>query len=235
MRHFITVFLLSFAITPASLAQTSKPPVNFTAEQDHQNMMDQLGIKSVRPGPSGDESAPNHANYDESKANPYPNLPDPLTMNNGQKVTTAKMWWDQRRPEIVDMYEKYVYGRIPANVPKVTWTVKAVDHEMIGFTHVIAKDVIGQVDNSAYPTIPKIDVKIHMTVVTPEYAKGPVPVLMMFGPAGFPNPHEPSADEFARINTALQMMLIHEDPSLKDVFEKYPAWELAKATPFRFP
>ena len=53
-------------------------------------MMDQLGIKALRPGPSGDEKAPNHANYDESKANPYPNLPDPLTLNNGQKVTTAE-------------------------------------------------------------------------------------------------------------------------------------------------
>lgn len=195
-------------------------------------MMDQLGIKAVRPGPSGDESAPNHANYDESKANPYPNLPDPLTMNDGQKVTTAKMWWDKRRPEIVDMYEKYVYGRVPANVPRVTWTVKAVDHEMIGFTPVIAKDVIGHVDNSAYPAI---DVKIHMTLVTPANAKGPVPVLMMFGPSGFPNPHEPSPDEFARINTALKTMLEQQDPSLKDVFQKYPAWDIAKATPFTFP
>ena len=48
-------------------------------------MMDQLGIKALRPGPSGNEKAPNHANYDESKANPYPNLPDPLTLNNGQR------------------------------------------------------------------------------------------------------------------------------------------------------
>ena len=53
-------------------------------------MMDQLGIKALRPGPSGNENAPNHANYDESKANPYPNLPDPLVMNDGQKVTTPR-------------------------------------------------------------------------------------------------------------------------------------------------
>src|SRR6201984_1795843 len=115
---------------PADLPQ----PMNWTAEQDHQNMMDQLGIKALRPGPSGNERAPNHANYDESKANPYPDIPDPLTRNNGQKVTTAKMWWDERRPEIVEMFEKYVYGRVPGAVPKVTWTVSATDHEMIGFT-----------------------------------------------------------------------------------------------------
>ena len=117
-------------------ASTLSPPVNFTAEQDHQNMMDQLGIKALRPGPAGDEKASNHANYDESKADPYPNLPDPLTMNDGRKVTTAKMWWDERRPQIVDMYSEYVYGRIPKDVPRVTWTVKTVDHERIGFNPV---------------------------------------------------------------------------------------------------
>jgi hypothetical protein len=216
------------------MAQSSATPptVTLTAEQDHQNMMDQLGIKALRPGPSGNEKAPNHANIDESKANPYPNLPDPLTMNDGRKVTTAKMWWDERRPEIVEMYSKYVYGRVPGILPKVTWTVTAVDREMIGFTPVIAKDLIGTVDNSSYPAI---SVRIHMTLVTPAFAKGPVPVLMMFGRAGFPAPHEPTSDEFDRINTALKALLAQQDPSLKDVIAQYPAWQPVKATPFQFP
>jgi len=191
----VRFFLRSFSIlipcicTAAAMGQSSgtasaaPPRVTFTADQDHQNMMDQLGIKALRPGPSGNEKAPNHANYDESKANPYPNLPDPLTLNDGQKVTTPQMWWDKRRPEIIEMYEKYVYGRIPNDVPKVTWSVTAVDHEMIGFNRVIAKDLVGQVDNSSYPAI---SVKIHMTLVTPANATGPVPVLIMFGHAGFP-------------------------------------------------
>ncbi len=195
-------------------------------------MMDQLGIKALRPGPSGNEKAPNHANYDESKANPFPDVPDPLTLKNGQKATTAAMWWEKRRPELVDMFSEYVYGRVPANVPKVTWTVTAVDHEMIGFTPVIAKDLIGHVDNSLYPAI---DVKIHMTLVTPAAAKAPVPVLMMFGRAGFPNPHEPSPEEFERINKAWKDVLVQQDPSLKDVIAAYPAWQPIKPTPFQFP
>src|SRR5438094_764351 len=73
---------------------------NWTAAEDHQNMMDQLGIKALRPGPSGNESAPNHANYDEGTANPYPNLPDLLTLKNRKKVSTSDMWWHQRRAEI---------------------------------------------------------------------------------------------------------------------------------------
>jgi hypothetical protein len=195
-------------------------------------MMDQLGIKALRPGPNGDEKAPNHANYDESLANPYPNVPDPLTMNDGQKVTSAKMWLDQRRPELVEMLSKTVYGRVPTDLPKVTWTVTAVDHEMIGFTPVVAKDLIGTVDNSSYPAI---NVRIHMTMVTPANAKGPVPVLMMFGRAGFPAPNEPSAEEFERINSAWKVQLAQQDPSLKDVFAQHPAWQPVKATPFQFP
>ena len=97
-------------------------PLNWTAAEDHQNMMDQLGIKALRPGPSGNETAPNHANYDESTANPFPVLPDVLTLKNGKKVTTPAMWWNQRRPEIVEDFEREVLGRVPKNVPKVTWT-----------------------------------------------------------------------------------------------------------------
>lgn len=230
-KHFAFVLLLSASFL--AVAQTSTaPPVTFTAEQDKQNMMDQLGIQALRPGPSGDEKAPNHANLDEAKANPYTNVPDPLTMNDGRKVTTAEMWWKERRPEILEMYSKYVYGRVPTNVPKVTWTVTAVDHENIGFTPVIAKDLIGEVDNSAYPAI---HVRIHMTLVTPANVKHPVPVLVMFSRAGFPNPHEPSQEEFERVNQAWKALLIQQDPSLKDVFAQHPAWEPVKATPFQFP
>jgi hypothetical protein len=154
------------------------PPVTFTAEQDHQNMMDQLGIKALRPGPSGDEKAPTHANYDEALANPYPNLPDILILKNGEKVNTAETWWKQRRPEIVEDLEREVYGRIPADAPKVTWRVEAVTNDTVGSIPVIAKKLTGHVDNSAYPLI---DVNIAMELVTPAGVKKKVPVLMMFG------------------------------------------------------
>jgi len=203
-------------------AGSAPPPVTFTADQDHQNMMDQLGIKALRPGPSGDEKAPNHANYDESLANPYPNLPDVLTLKNGQKVTTADRWWKQRRPEIVEDFEREVYGRLPKNLPKVTWTVTVTDHEFIGFfTPVIARNLIGHVVNSAYP---QIDVNIRMTVVVPANAKGPVPVLMMFGPTGLPNPTQPPREDMERINAALKELLVKSDPSLAAIFAQYPGY-----------
>ena len=110
----------------AGTGQPAGPPPNPNAAAtaaDHRNMMEQLGITALRPGPSGNESAPNHANYDEALANPYPDLPDVLTLKNGRKVTTAAMWWKQRRPEIVEDFDREVLGRVPKNVPKVTWTV----------------------------------------------------------------------------------------------------------------
>ena len=225
----LLVLASASAFVVCGAAQTAPPPVTFTADQDHQNMMDQLGIKALRPGPSGNDKAPNHANNDESLANPYPNIPDPLTLNDGTKVTTAAQWWDKRRPELVEGLSKYVYGRQPENLPKVTWTVTAVDHEFLGFTQVIAKDLIGEVDNSAYPAI---KVRIHMTLVTPANAKGPVPVLMMFGRAGFPNPNEPRGEELGKVNAAFKALLLQQDPSLNDVFANHPAWQPLKESPF---
>jgi len=123
------------AWSAGALAQqaAAPEPKEWTNAEDHQNMMDQLGIKALRPGPSGNEQAPNHANYDEATANPFPNLPDALTLKNGRKVTTAKMWWDQRRPEIVEDFDREVFGRVPASVPKVTWSAKKPVPVMIMF------------------------------------------------------------------------------------------------------
>jgi hypothetical protein len=151
---------------------------SWTAAEDHQNMMDQLGIKAMRPGPSGNESAPNHANYDEATANPYPNLPDVLTTKSGKKVVSPAMWWDQRRPEIVEDFDREVLGRVPANVPKVTWEVTKSVEAKLGEHRVIGKQLIGHVENAAYPEI-KVD--IQMTLVVPANAQGPVPVMIMFG------------------------------------------------------
>ncbi|HEY2016071.1 MAG TPA: hypothetical protein VGH38_21360, partial [Bryobacteraceae bacterium] len=166
----------------ASAANGCTAPLNWTAERDHRNMMDQLGIQAVRPGPSGNENAPNHANYDESKANPFPDLPDALTLKNGQKVSTAGQWWDRRRPEIVEDFEREVLGRVPRDVPRVTWKVTATTNSKTGIFPVIEKQLAGHVENSSCPGIA---VDIQMTLVTPANAKAAVPVMMMFGSAAF--------------------------------------------------
>jgi hypothetical protein len=156
----------------------------WTTAQDHQNMLQQLGITKLRQGPSGSvpETDPRSANYDEAKANPFPNLPEVLTLKNGTKVTTPAMW-NQRRLEILEDFDREVLGRVPKNVPKVTWEVTNTVNAMVGNYPVIGKQLVGHVDNSSYPGI---EVNIQMTVVTPADAKGPVPVMMMFGGATLP-------------------------------------------------
>ena len=172
---------LTLALTVAAFAQQPAPPPNPNAAAtaaDHRDMMEQLGIKRLRPGPSGNESAPNHANYDEALANPYPKLPDPLTLRNGRKVTSAEVWWKQRRPEIVEDFDREVVGRVPRNVPKVAWRVNRTEHFDVGGRRAVGKELVGVVDNSAHPDI---TVEIQMTLVTPARAARPVPVMMMFG------------------------------------------------------
>ena len=180
--------LAAFLAAAISFAQSTPAPKEWTAAEDHKNMMEQLGIKALRPGPSGRTDAPNPANYDPAKANPFPQLPDPLVLKNGKKVTSAKVWWSQRRPEIVEDFEREVIGRVPKNVPKVSWTVtEQVNRELAGIP-IVGKRLVGHVDNSSYPGI---SVDIEMALVTPANAKGPVPVLMMFGFGGLPGDPPP--------------------------------------------
>lgn len=172
---------LPLAAPLAAQPVTDTVPQNWTAAQDHKNMMDQLGIQKLRPGRNAKAGSPNSANYDPEKANPYPDLPEALTLKNGHKVTSGEQWWQQRRPEIVEDFEREVVGRVPRGVPKVTWTVtREVKDGVVGTANlpVIGKQLVGQVDNSAFPAI-KVD--IQLTLVTPANAKAPVPVLMMFG------------------------------------------------------
>ena len=182
-------------------------------------MMDQLGIKALRPGANGNEKAPDHANYDESKANPFPDLPDALTLKNGQKVTSAAQWWRERRPQIVEDFEREVVGRVPPNPPKVTWTVTSTTDSKAGIFPVIQKKLAGHADNSACPSI---GVDIDITLVTPANAKGPVPVMMMFGSAAF---LKRMADMMAS-RPELKAMLGSDPPSTEQLIAAGWGWAL---------
>jgi len=169
-------FLLETARADAG-GQT--PPVKLTKEEDHQRLMDLLHMTEIRRGRDGNnKDSPYYANYDESKANPFPDLPDPLTLKNGKKVTKAADWWSKRRPEIVEDFDREIYGRVPKVTPKVNWVVTGTTNEKNGDVDVITRKLEGVVDNSSYPDI---EVKIALTLTTPANAKGPVPVVMQFG------------------------------------------------------
>jgi hypothetical protein len=187
---------LSRLVLPALLASlfaSAYQAARLTTEEDHKRMLGLLGISSLRTGADGrNPDAPNAANYDEAKANPYPDLPDPLLLKNGRRVTTASMWWKQRRAEIVEDFDREVYGRVPAKTPGVRWEVMSTEPETVAGLPVTAKTLIGHVDNSAYPAV---SVDIQLRVTTPANAGRPVPVIMelSFGrrPPNFPAPTWP--------------------------------------------
>ncbi|HJT76504.1 MAG TPA: hypothetical protein VJ739_04815 [Gemmataceae bacterium] len=168
--------------------------MTLTARQDWQLMLDQLKIPAaqVRPGPNGmNPRAPNYQNTDEAKANPWPHLPEMLMTKGRQPVTTPDLWWAVRRPEIVEYFDAEVYGRVPKDVPKVTWETAPPDQggARRGFggrggdpgVPTVVKRLVGRVDNSACPAI---SVNIQLVLILPAKAAGPVPVMMDFGGGG---------------------------------------------------
>ena len=138
-------------------------------------MMDLLHITALRPGVAQNGSGPNPVNWDESKANPWPNLPNPLLLNNGKPVTSAKVWTTQRRPELVELFDREVLGRVPANVPAVRWEVASTTPGSEDGIPTLTKRLIGHVDNSAYPAL---TVDIVADLILPADARGPVPVVV---------------------------------------------------------
>lgn len=174
----ILVLALAFNSAAAQFSQASRDSLAALSAADHEQMKKQIGITAPnRPGPSGNPSAPDAANQDESKVRSY-KLPDPLVFNNGKKVTTAKDWTERRRPEIVEHFDKEVYGRVPENVPAVTWKVISVKDTMMGNFRVKEKTLSGVVDNSAFP---QISVNIELVVGTPASSTEGVPVVLEFG------------------------------------------------------
>ena len=171
--------LTNFSLPAAALAMAlasgvaSGQPIQ-GAFDDHQNMMDQLGIKTLRAGPDPN----NQTTFDEATANPFrDSMPDVLTMKDGTKVTRADQW-PARRAEILEDFEREVYGRIPQNVPHVTWEVTATIPDTNGGIATITKTLSGHVDNSGDTNI---TVNIQASFTVPANATGFVPVMIEFG------------------------------------------------------
>src|SRR5262245_21434296 len=145
---------------------------------DYQHMLSKLGIKKMRKGRDArvaDTSSEKTANRFKDS------MPDLMTFKNGDKVKSAKEW-PKRRAEIVEEFEREVYGRIPKNVPKVKWEVTRTTEGESGGIATITKTLVGTVDNTA---LPKIKVAIQASYTVPKDAPGPVPIILEFG-FGFP-------------------------------------------------
>lgn len=110
------------------------------------------------------------SNYDESKVGTY-TLPEPLVLQNGQRVKDAADWWAQRRPEILAAYENEIYGRVPERAPQVTSETISTDEHALNDTAVHQHL---QVRFGAEPS--SVPVNVHLYL--PRGAKAPVPVFL---------------------------------------------------------
>ena len=115
-------------------------------------------------------------NYADS-LNGNPRLPDPLVTGDGRPVSDAGTWWNARRPEILELYRREVYGRIPPDVPSPRFEATSVDSTALGGTAIV-KQVVGTIDNSRYPAATP---RIVLTMILPRAADGPVPVILRIG------------------------------------------------------
>jgi hypothetical protein len=187
--HRITGIVPALASAALLLAVVLSPPVPSSGQgfkgkvklpdfipagyDDYQNMLDQLGITKMRKG----RDSKVKDTSDDATANPYKNtMPDVLTFNDGTKVTSADQW-PKRRAEIVEDFEREVYGRVPKNVPKVTWEVTSTVEGESGGIATVTKNLVGHVDNSTFPKI-KVDIQASFTV--PKHVKGPVPIILQY-------------------------------------------------------
>lgn len=109
-------------------------------------------------------------NYDESKV-PHYTLPDPLVLADGQPVRDAETWRSQRRPEILGLFEKYVYGKAPGRPAGMKFEVYDVDRQALD-GKATRKQVrilfAGRADG------PRMDLLIYL----PNQAPRPVPLFL---------------------------------------------------------
>jgi hypothetical protein len=174
--------VLLFASAPSSAqdakAGKGKQPDFIPADyDDYQNMLDRLGIKKMRRG----RDSKVKDTSDEATANPYKEtMPDVLTFKDGTTVKTADQW-PKRRAEIVEDFERDVYGRVPRNVPKVKWEVTSTVEGESGGIATVTRTLVGHVDNSAFP---QIKVAIQASFTVPKHAAGRVPIILQFGFGG---------------------------------------------------
>jgi len=141
---------------------------------DYRHALTQLGIEKMRKGRDGRGKDTS----DEKTANRYKDsLPDLMTFEDKKTKVKSADQWPRRRAEIVELFEREVYGRIPKKVPKVKWEVTETTEGKSGEIATVTKTLVGTVDNSDFT---KIKVAIQASFTVPKDAAGAVPIILQF-------------------------------------------------------
>ena len=122
---------------------------------------------AVHPPPAVVAGIP--VNYDEAKVGTY-TLPNPLVLNNGRPVRDAQTWWQQRRPQILEIFETQQFGRAPGRPADESFEITDKGTLALGGKAIRKQITIHLLKDPAAPVI-------HLLLYTPAAAKKPVPVL----------------------------------------------------------
>ncbi|RPI41119.1 MAG: acetylxylan esterase, partial [Bacteroidetes bacterium] len=162
---FALVCLFTCMAAEAQFSRASWDSIRALTQTDYEMMLDLLGIDQsvIRPGPSGNPADPDAANTDEALATTYDGLPDPLVFENGDTVRTMEDWEARRKPEMVELFNREIYGRVPGDIPDVDWEVIRVRDTLDGPFPVKIKELRRRADNTGYPGI---SVEIELVVGT---------------------------------------------------------------------
>jgi hypothetical protein len=105
-----------------------------------------------------------------SALKPNPDFPDPLTMFEGTKVSTAEQWVKERRPELIRLFQHYMYGEPPPPPKTIDTAIERVDSSYFG-GKATKKEVTISFGPPGAP-------KLHLLVVIPNRPAGPRPVFL---------------------------------------------------------
>lgn len=137
-----------------------------------------------------------NANYDESKVPSYV-LPELLKCENGESVTTVEQWENKRRPELLDLFGRHMYGTIPAERINVSYDIVSENREALG-GKATSKQVRftfsnGDKKNEAY-----------LLLFIPNKPKGKVPIIVGYN---FKGNHSTTTDTMIIYSPALCLAL----------------------------
>jgi len=146
--------------------------------------------------------AQNNVNYDESKVPDFI-LSDPLTFNDGKKVTTVEEWEKQRRGEIFEFFASQVYGRTPKEQINVKYeTLSENPNFMNGkATNKQVKFIFSNEDKK---------VEAILMLVLPNWTKEKVPVFVVYN---FNGNHTTNSDTSILYSPTFKMLT---EPGHKD-------------------
>jgi hypothetical protein len=114
--------------------------------------------------------------YDESKVAEY-TLPDPLIALDGSRIKTSDEWESVRRPEIMELFERHMYGKRPELPGKVSYQVKSVENSVFG-----GKAIRKQVSIRLKNVGPGFT--LNVLIYLPANAREPVPAFLGYNFGG---------------------------------------------------